>query len=58
MWRESMDGEWRASLQNVTSGDVKNFANLSDLFMFICQKTDQPPYQPIINGETDPINIS
>ena len=58
LWRESEDEEWRASLQNVTSGDVKNFASLSDLFMFICQKTDQPPYPSIINGETDPINIS
>jgi len=58
LWRESVDGEWRASLQNVTSGDVNNFGSLSDLFMFICQKTEQPPYQPQIKGETDPIKIS
>jgi hypothetical protein len=57
LWRESADGEWRASLQNVTSGDVKNFPSLSDLFMFICTKTEQPPIQTLLNGETDPINI-
>ena len=58
LWRESVDGEWRASLQNVTSGDVKNFGSLSDLFTFICQRTDQPPIQILTNEETDPINIS
>ena len=58
LWRESVNGEWRASLQSVTSGDVKNFGSLSDLFMFICQETDQPPYQSQINGESDPIKFS
>jgi hypothetical protein len=57
LWRESAEGEWRSSLQNVTSGDVKNFGSLSDLFMFICTKTEQPPFQTLLNGETDTINI-
>lgn len=35
MWRERPDGAWRASLENVTSGEKHGFAHLEQLVAFL-----------------------
>jgi hypothetical protein len=40
IWKDSSDGEWRASLQEVTSGDYQTFANIASLYSFICSQTE------------------
>jgi hypothetical protein len=41
LWRESMDGDWRASLENITTGAKKNFSDLADMFVFLCGQVGQ-----------------
>jgi hypothetical protein len=36
VWREGLSEERRASLQNITSGEINYFANLTDMFAFLC----------------------
>jgi hypothetical protein len=43
MWRESADGEWHASLQDVATSECKNFPNLASLFVYLCDQVDLPP---------------
>jgi hypothetical protein len=41
LWRESEHGAWRASLENVTTGERRGFPNLASLFAFLeaeCQR--------------------
>jgi hypothetical protein len=35
MWRESLTGEWRASVRNVVTCEAHYFTNLSSLFEFL-----------------------
>jgi hypothetical protein len=35
MWRESLTGEWRASVRNVVTCESHFFSNLSSLFEFL-----------------------
>lgn len=42
MWRESPEGEWRATLQEVKTGNCHHFANLEDLMKFLTLRTGQP----------------
>ncbi len=42
LWRESINGEWRASLQNVSTGQCRYFASLSQLCNFLEETTRQP----------------
>lgn len=44
IWRESTDGEWRASLQNVVTGECHNFPNLQAMFDYL----EQQPTPPLI----------
>jgi len=43
MWRESGDGEWHASLQEVATSECKNFPNLAALFTFLSGQGDLSP---------------
>ena len=43
MWRESKDGEWHASLQDVATSECKNFPNLAALFAFLGGQVDMTP---------------
>lgn len=42
LWRESINGEWRASLQNVTTGQCRYFASLPQLCAFLEETTRSP----------------
>lgn len=42
LWRESINGEWRASLQNVSTGQCRYFASLSQLCNFLEETTRSP----------------
>jgi hypothetical protein len=42
LWRESTNGEWRASLQNVSTGQCRYFASLPQLCSFLEETTRQP----------------
>ena len=46
VWREGLGDERRASLQNIISGEISYFANLNDMFAFLCTKVQAPPYIP------------
>ena len=41
VWKENPDGEWRASLQNVTSGECRNYATLADLYDYLSQQSER-----------------
>jgi hypothetical protein len=41
MWRESLDGEWRASLQSVATSECRNFPDLEALFAYLRAETEQ-----------------
>ena len=43
MWRESVDGEWHASLQDVATSECRNFPNLASLFAFLSDQGDLSP---------------
>jgi hypothetical protein len=48
MWRESKDGEWHASLQDVATSECRNFRDLASLFAFLCDQGDlSPPTRPV-----------
>jgi hypothetical protein len=38
LWRDSEQGAWRASLENVTTGERHGFANLASLYAFLQAK--------------------
>lgn len=42
LWKEGFDPNpvWRASLQNVASGECNNFASLDELFQFLQQQSE------------------
>lgn len=46
VWREGLDEERRASLQNIVSGEINYFANLADMFAFLCLQVHGPHYVP------------
>ncbi|MCI0521515.1 MAG: hypothetical protein L0Z70_14815 [Chloroflexi bacterium] len=35
IWREGSHGEWRASLQNIATGECLSYASPSDLFEYL-----------------------
>ncbi len=43
IWRtgQKEEGEWRATLEHITSGEKYVFTSLKELFRFIWQKTSQ-----------------
>lgn len=41
-----MGEERRASLQSIASGETNYFANLNDMFAFLCTQVQAPPYIP------------
>ena len=47
MWRESVDGEWHASLQDVATSECENFSNLAALFAFLSGQGDLSPPQVV-----------
>lgn len=40
MWRETHEGEWFAQLQDITSGECRNFQNLTNLFDYMRVQTE------------------
>ncbi|HBY09357.1 MAG TPA: hypothetical protein DEH22_16840 [Chloroflexi bacterium] len=42
MWRENSMGEWRASISDIDTGELRHFPNITTLLAYICQKTNQP----------------
>jgi hypothetical protein len=41
LWRESEYGAWRASLENVITGERHGFPNLTSLFAFLQAKSQE-----------------
>jgi hypothetical protein len=55
LWRSGVDGEWRASLQSVQSGERHVFVDLEALLTFLVEEVNPPakwdgPISPIENG--------
>ena len=42
LWQEKEHGEWRASLSNVDTGELRYFPNITKLFAYLCKQVDQP----------------
>lgn len=42
LWRESIDGEWRASLQNIATGKCVNFSSMAQLCAYLEDCAEQP----------------
>ena len=41
MWRDDFEGDWRASLQDVKSGECHYFASLEAMINFLISKTGE-----------------
>ena len=39
LWRDSPSAPWRASAQNILTGEEQRFANLESLFVFLQSQT-------------------
>ena len=55
IWREGYDLDWRASLQDIGTGEAQNFANLSGLLEFLQCQAEQgflPLNQGARRGDT------
>ena len=44
MWRESLTGEWRASVRNVVTCESHYFTNLSSLFEFLMSQGEMSSF--------------
>jgi hypothetical protein len=42
LWRETIDGEWRASLQNISTGQCQYFSSLPQLCSFLEECSQEP----------------
>jgi hypothetical protein len=42
-WKEHAESDWRASIQDIGSGECKYFARLSELLQFLEQALDNAP---------------
>ena len=42
LWRGGARSPWRASIQEVTTGEVTHFANIQALLAFIIAETESP----------------
>ncbi len=52
IWRDNLDGEWRASLQDVVTCESRNFPTVLSLFEFLALETrSRPATFKIQNGE-------
>ena len=45
---------WRASLENVQSGERRGFANLEQLFVFLMEQTEQGGTAPNAQSPAEP----
>jgi len=36
LWKESIEGEWRVSLENIFTGERTVFPGLSEFFIYLC----------------------
>lgn len=43
LWRSRVDGNWRASLQTVQTGERHMFADLESLLAFLVEQVRSPP---------------
>ena len=43
LWRSGAQGDWRASLQSVRTGERHMFADLESLLVFLCDHARSPP---------------
>ncbi len=39
IWRDSLEGEWRASLQDVVTCESRNFPNVTSMFEYLALET-------------------
>lgn len=46
IWRDDFESDWRASLQDVKTGDCHYFASLEALTRFLALKTGEPARSP------------
>ncbi len=40
LWKEESESDWRASIQDISSGECKYFSHLGELFHFIEQRPE------------------
>jgi hypothetical protein len=47
LWRESRAGDWRASLENVFTGERRLFSDIAEMFVYLCARTGRSaPQRP------------
>jgi rubrerythrin len=45
IWKDSSDGEWRASLKDLITMENHHFANLEAVFAHLCQTARRPVWR-------------
>lgn len=43
LWREGNKGDWRVSLEDIRTGERKYFADLAEMFVYLCGKIGRRP---------------
>ena len=41
MWKERVEGGWRATLQDIATGECKHFATLEEMFKYLVSAADR-----------------
>lgn len=44
LWKEGAESDWRASIQDIASGECKYFSQLGELFHFMEQHPEAAPF--------------
>jgi hypothetical protein len=57
IWKENPDGELRASLQNVASGECRNYASLTDLYDYLSQQAERDFIQELPSRSTPALRM-
>jgi hypothetical protein len=47
MWKERAENGWRATLQNIATGECKHFATLEEMFKYLIAAADRPAQESV-----------
>lgn len=50
MWKETAEGEWRGTLQDIATGECHHFSDLKLMFEFLLKDSSEPPEAPPVQS--------
>lgn len=53
MWKETVEGDWRVTLQDVATGECHHFSDLAMMFVFLLEdSTDPDQPRPVLDTQS------